>query len=325
MAWQPSMNWQNAKKRAEVLTQIRAFFLARNIIEVETPLLSHATVTDVHLDAFITQYNYSPESHFNQPIPLYAQTSPEFAMKRLLASGYGSCYQICKAFRHEQHGRYHNPEFTMLEWYRIGFDHFQLMDEVADLIKLVLGCPKVEQISYQALFLREVDVDPLIANTEQLLALISRHGKLSDWLEKEDSIDTLLQFVMAELIEPNIGKDTPCFVYNFPASQASLAKICRQDSRVAERFECYFKGIELANGFHELTNAEEQSARFNQDNEVRAQLGKGKHDIDINFIAALESGLPTCAGVALGIDRLMMLALSTPKIDEVITFPISNA
>lgn len=325
MSWQPSMNWQNAKQRAEVLAQIRAFFLARNVIEVETPLLSHATVTDVHLDAFITQYNYSQESHCNQSIPLYAQTSPEFAMKRLLASGYGCCYQICKAFRHEQHGRYHNPEFTMLEWYRIGFDHFQLMDEVADLIKLVLGCDKVEQISYQELFLREVDIDPLITTKEQLIVLISCHGKLSDWLEKEDSIDTLLQFIMAELIEPNIGKDIPCFVYNFPASQASLATICRQDPRVAERFECYFKGIELANGFHELTDAGEQISRFQQDNALRAQLGKVTHDIDENFIEALESGLPACAGVALGVDRLMMLALSTPNIDQVITFPISNA
>jgi lysyl-tRNA synthetase class 2 len=246
-------------------------------------------------------------------------------MKRLLASGYGCCYQICKAFRHEQHGRYHIPEFTMLEWYRIGFDHFRLMDEVAELIKLILVCKNVELISYQALFKREVDIDPLITDKNQLIALIISHDKLSDWLIKENSIDTLLQFVMAELIEPCIGKEIPCFVYNFPASQASLAKISSTDPRVAERFECYFHGIELANGFHELTDVEQQKQRFMQDNISRAQLGKVEPTIDGNFISALEHGLPPCAGVALGIDRLIMLALSADKIDQVITFPIINA
>ena len=325
MSWQPSMNWPHAKQRAQVLGQIRAFFLARNVIEVETPILAHATVTDAHLDTFVTHYNYSQDNHCDESINLFAQTSPEFAMKRLLASGYGCCYQICKAFRHEEQGRYHNPEFTMLEWYRIDFDHFQLMDEVAALIELILGCDQAERISYQALFIREVDIDPLMTNKEQLLALIAGRGKLSDWLENEDSLDTLLQFVMAELIEPNIGKNAPCFVYNFPASQASLAKISSQDLRVAERFECYFKGIELANGFHELTDAKQQKLRFEQDNEIRAQLGKAKHMIDENFISALEHGLPSCAGVALGIDRLIMLALSASKIDQVITFSIANA
>lgn len=325
MSWQPSMDWQHAKQRANVLAQIRTFFLARNVIEVDTPLLTHATVTDVHLDAFTTQYNYSKDSHCDESVSLYAQTSPEFAMKRLLASGYGCCYQICKAFRHEQYGRYHNPEFTILEWYRVGFDHFQLMDEVTALLQSILVCPQVERISYQALFIREVGIDPLDADKVALIALISARDKLSDWLEKEDCIDTLLQFIMAELIEPTIGKDIPCFVYNFPASQASLAKISTQDTRVAERFECYFKGIELANGFHELTDVQQQKLRFEQDNDIRSQLGKARHDIDDNFIAALEYGLPACAGVALGIDRLVMLALSVSKIDQVITFPIESA
>lgn len=325
MSWQASMSWQHAKQRAQVLGKIRAFFLARNVIEVDTPLLAQATVTDVHLDAFITHYNYSQDSHCDESKALYAQTSPEFAMKRLLASGYGCCYQICKAFRHEQHGRYHNPEFTMLEWYRLGFDHFKLMDEVASLLILVLDCQQVERISYQDLFIKEVNIDPLIADREQLITLISSRDKLSDWLEHEDCVDTLLQFIMAELIEPNIGKCMPCFVYNFPASQASLAKINRQDVRVAERFECYFKGIELANGFHELTDAKQQKLRFDQDNDMRIRLGKAEHDIDNNFISALEFGLPACAGVALGIDRLVMLALSLSKIDQAITFPITSA
>ena len=325
MSWQPTMDWQNAKQRAHILAQIRSFFLALDIIEVETPLLSHATVTDVHLDAFSTLYNYSAESHCDESTNLYAQTSPEFAMKRLLASGYGCCYQICKAFRHEQQGRYHNPEFTMLEWYRVGFDHFQLMDEVGELLSSVLGCQQVERISYQELFIREVAIDPLMTNRDELIRIISAHDKLSDWLEQEDCLDTLLQFIMAELIEPNIGDNKPCFVYNFPASQASLAKISLKDPRVAERFECYFKGIELANGFHELTDVAQQKLRFEQDNQTRTTLGKIEQDIDQHFISALEHGLPACAGVALGIDRLVMLALTVNKIDQVITFPIVNA
>ena len=325
MSWQPSMNWQSAKQRAKLLAKIRAFFSARDIVEVDTPLLSHQTVTDAHLDAFMTQYNYSPDSHCDESTSLYAQTSPEFSMKRLLASGYGCCYQICKAFRHEQHGRYHNPEFTMLEWYRIGFDHFQLMDEVADLIKLTIGCEQVERISYQALFIREVGIDPLNISKVELIALISSHDKLSDWLEQEDCIDTLLQFIMTELIEPVIGQELPCFVYNFPASQASLAKISSEDKRVAERFECYFKGIELANGFHELTDFVQQKQRFEQDNVTRVQLGKVEQQIDDKFMSALTHGLPACAGVALGIDRLVMLSLAAKKIDDVITFSIDNA
>ena len=325
MSWQPSMNWQDAKKRAHILAQIRSFFLVRNVIEVDTPILSHKTVTDAHLDAFVTQYSYSPESHCDESTALYAQTSPEFAMKRLLASGYGCCYQICKAFRHEQHGRYHNPEFTMLEWYRIDFDHFQLMDEVEALLQVVLDCQQGERISYQDLFITQVNIDPLDTDKQQLIEVISKHNKLSNWLETEDCIDTLLQFIMAELIEPNIGSDVPCFVYNFPASQASLAKVCKTDPRVAERFECYFKGIELANGFHELTDAEQQKLRFEKDNDFRTHLGKAEHVIDDNFILALEHGLPSCAGVALGVDRLIMLAISANKIDQVITFAIPDA
>ncbi|SEL59237.1 lysyl-tRNA synthetase, class 2 [Colwellia chukchiensis] len=325
MAWQASMSWQQAKQRAKILTQIRAFFAANNVVEVETPILSHATVTDAHLDAFTSQYHYSEDSHCDESITLYAQTSPEFAMKRLLASGYGCCYQICKAFRHEQHGRYHNPEFTMLEWYRLGFDHRQLMHEVADLLRLILGCQQVEYISYQALFLRETKIDPLQTNKKQLLTLIREHNKLSDWLQDEESLDTLLQFVMAELIEPKIGSKVPCFVYDFPASQASLAKISTKDSRVAERFECYFKGIELANGFHELTDAKQQQQRFEQDNLIRTKLAKPQRKIDQNFIAALAHGLPDCAGVALGVDRLIMLATSTKHIENVVAFTIERA
>lgn len=324
MAWHPSMSWQHAKQRAQILATIRNFFNARDVIEVETPLLSNGTITDIHLDPFVTQFNYSTDSSIEESKALYAQTSPEFAMKRLLASGYGCCYQICKAFRHEQHGRFHNPEFTMLEWYRVGFDHFQLMEEVSALLRDVLACKDTECISYQNLFLREVNIDPLKTNNEELTLLISEHGMLSDWLIKE-SKDTLLQFVMSEIIEPRIGNDIPCFVYNFPASQASLAKISADDSRVAERFECYFKGIELANGFNELTDADQQLMRFRADNETRSDMDKEQRPIDENFLAALKHGLPKCSGVALGVDRLLMLAIGAKSIDKVISFPIDNA
>ena len=325
MSWQPSMSWENAIKRAEILAKIRAFFLAKNVVEVETPILASSTVTDVHLEAFATQYHYSQASHYDLASVLYAQTSPEFAMKRLLADGYGCCYQICKAFRHEQHGRFHNPEFTMLEWYRVGFNHLQLMDEVSELLAISLGCNQVEKISYQQLFLREINIDPLNTDKVALINIISANDKLSDWLVTEDSLDTLLQFIMAELIEPHIGQNIPCFVYDFPASQASLARISPTDHRVAERFECYYRGVELANGFNELTDSEQQNERFKNDNKIRVQSGKPELEIDTKFISALKSGLPSCAGVALGIDRLIMLATSANHIDQVLTFPITNA
>lgn len=324
MTWQPSMNWHCAKQRATALTKIRRFFEVRDVVEVETPILAHSTVTDVHLDPFITHFSYSADSHVSQDTLLYAQTSPEFAMKRLLASGYGCCYQICKAFRHEQHGRFHNPEFTLLEWYRLDFDHFQLMNEVADLLMELLNVPTVEKITYQALFIREMGIDPLTVDRNELLKLIDKNNKLSDWLIEEDCIDTLLQFIMAELIEPKIGRDKPCFVYHFPANQASLAKLSASQPNVAERFECYFKGIELANGFNELTNADQQRQRFIEDNKQRKIIGKEQRELDEKFLLALTDGLPTCSGVALGIDRLLMLVMNKEHIDEVITFNVES-
>jgi lysyl-tRNA synthetase class 2 len=213
----------------------------------------------------------------------------------------------------------------MLEWYRLGFDHFQLMEEVAVLLKITLKCQQPTQITYQDLFKRSVALDPLTASTEEVLNVIKQHNKISDWLLKENDIDILLQFVFSEIIEPTIGLTEPCFVYNFPRSQASLAKISACDHRVAERFECYFQGIELVNGFHELTDAQQQLERFQEDNFKRLQMGLPKRLIDKNFIQALQQGLPACSGVALGIDRLVMLALKITHIEQVQTFPIECA
>jgi lysyl-tRNA synthetase class 2 len=324
MSWQPTLTWEYAQKRARLLQQVREFFDERNVVEVETPALSQGTVTDANLDAITCRYNFLNDSSPDQTTSLYLQTSPEFHMKRLLASGYGCIFQIAKAFRHEEAGRFHNPEFTLLEWYRLGFDHFALMKEVSELLKTVLDCNEPTQITYQDLFIDQLSVDPLTASRAQLLFLINEHDKLSEWLTVEQDNDILLQFVFSEIIEPNIGNDSPCFVYNFPRSQASLAKICPEDSRVAQRFECYFKGIELVNGFNELTDPEAQLERFQGDNRQRKTLFLPEMPIDTNLITALSQGLPQCAGVALGIDRLIMLALKAEHIEQVVSFPIER-
>jgi lysyl-tRNA synthetase class 2 len=324
MSWKPTLTWEYAQKRAQVLKQIRQFFDERNVVEVETPALSQGTVTDVHLDAITCKYNFLSDTSAEQATKLYLQTSPEFHMKRLLASGYGCIFQIAKAFRHEEAGRFHNPEFTLLEWYRLDFDHFALMKEVAELLKVILACKEPTRITYQQLFLDILKLDPLMTTRAELLSLIEDHGKMSDWLATEQDNDILLQFIYSEIIEPNIGNDSPCFVYNFPSSQASLAKICAKDSRVAERFECYFQGVELVNGFNELTDAEMQNQRFQEDNDIRKLLSLPEKSIDNYFVSALSEGLPQCSGVALGIDRLIMLALKAEHIEKVISFPIDR-
>ncbi len=325
MTWQSTLTWQNAQKRANILQEIRQFFAERNVVEVETPALSQGTVTDVYLDALTCKYNFLADSSSEQSAELFLQTSPEFHMKRLLASGYGCIYQIAKAFRHEESGRYHNPEFTMLEWYRIGFDQFELMSEVAELLQAVLGGDKALFTSYQDIFIETVSVDPLTATFDELVEVLTKHGKAADWLIEMNDADLLLQFIFTEIIEPTIGVNEPRFIYDFPIAQASLAKRSIDDPRVAQRFECYFRGIELVNGFNELTDASEQVARFEQDNAKRKQQGLAVKPIDGNFIAALNHGLPQCSGVALGIDRLVMLALDTQEISEVQSFSIERA
>jgi len=325
MSWQTKLTWHNAKIKAGIIEDIRLFFSERGVLEVDTPLLSNGTITDEHLDAFSVFYDYFSDSPVGHPSKLFLQTSPEFAMKRLLASGYGCIFQITKAFRDEAYGRFHNPEFTMLEWYRLGFDHFTLMNEVSELLQQVLRCKPPQRMTYQEAFINNVHVDPLATSNDELITLLKRHDKLSDWLVNESDIDILLQLVFSELIEPEIGLDAPCFIYNFPRSQASLAKISEDDERVAERFECYYQGIELANGFHELTDVDIQRARFEQDNAKRILTNKPERPIDQKFLLALKSGLPACAGVALGIDRLLMLAMKEKHIEQVQSFTIVDA
>ena len=351
--WQPSAPIPNLLKRAAVMAEIRRFFTDRGVLEVETPCMSQATVTDIHLFPFETRFVGPGHS---QGLNLYLMTSPEYHMKRLLAAGCGPVFQLCRSFRNEEMGRHHNPEFTtmpgpsmylcpvkkmgpfrneemgrhhnpeftMLEWYRPCYDMYRLINEVDDLLQQVLECQPAESLSYQQAFQRHLEIDPLSADKAQLREVAAKLD-LSNIADTEEDRDTLLQLLFTMGVEPHIGKDRPTFIYHFPATQASLAQISPEDHRVAERFEVYYKGIELANGFHELTDAHEQRLRFEQDNRKRAARGLPQQPIDNNLLAALEAGLPDCSGVALGVDRVVMLALGAESIGEVIAFTVDRA
>ena len=299
--WRPSATLETLKARAELYGSVRAFFSARGLLEVQTPLLSaHATV-DRHIESFRSG-------------SLWLHTSPEFAMKRLLAAGLGAIWQMGPVFRREEAGRHHNPEFTLLEWYRPGWDHHRLMDEVADLLA-ALGVPaQPARLSYRDAFVRHAGLDPFTASLETLRARANLAGH-----ESEHERDFWLDVLMAHVVGPQLGRDAPQFLYDFPASQAALARV-RGD--VAERFELFWNGIELANGFHELTDAAEQEARFRADQAWRRAQGRDVPPYDANLIAALHAGMPASAGVAVGIDRLLMLKLKLPDIAS--TFAFSN-
>ena len=245
-------------------------------------------------------------------------------MKRLLAAGSGAIFQLTKAFRNEESGQHHNPEFTMLEWYRPGFNAEQLMAEIDDLMQTVLGTQQADYISYQDVFINVLECDPLTASLDELKRIASEQG-FADIAATETDKDTLLQLLFCMCIEPQIGQQKPCFVYQFPASQAALARLNSDNPLVAERFELYFRNMELANGFYELTDATEQAARFASDNRKRETMGLKQIPTDSHLIAALAHGLPDCAGVALGVDRLVMLALDATHINQVIAFPIERA
>ncbi len=324
MTWQPTASINNLLKRAKIVSKVRQFFADRCILEVETPTLSQYAVTDVHLSSFHTLFLKPGENDEQQGRKMSLITSPEYHMKRLLAAGSGPIYQICKCFRnHEEVSRYHNPEFTMLEWYRIQFDMMQMINEVDDLLQSILDCEPAERISYQKAFQRHLNIDPLEADHATLVEAIKQ---LNIELNTDDyDRDTLLQCLFSFGVEPHIGQEKPIAIYNFPASQAALAAISSEDHRVASRFEFYYKGVELANGFKELTNPQEQKMRFEQNNIDRANQNLPPQNIDIELIAAMEAGLPDCAGVAVGLDRLIMLALDAMNLDDVISFTFERA
>jgi len=311
--WQPSASLDALRLRARLYQQLRDFFQRRNVLEVETPLLGQAASTDVHLASLSVEAENK-----------YLQTSPEFAMKRLLAAGSGAIYQICKSFRQGERGKRHNPEFTMLEWYRPGFDHFQLMAEVAELLFSLLGERPVRQVRYRSAFAQVLGIDPHCADTSQLAALAHQY---TGYQADDDDRDTLLDLLMSQVVEPTLGRDELTFIYDYPASQCALAKVKTdaQGTAVAKRFELYVDGIELANGYHELTDAVEQQRRFDVDLAERKHRGMPDVPADQKLVAALQSGMPDCAGVAMGLDRLLMLMAGSDSIRDVIAFPVDRA
>jgi lysyl-tRNA synthetase class 2 len=320
--WRPAAGLEVLRARAGMLAQVRAFFAAREVLEVETPVLCNAGVTDPHLINPTTSCLLAGD---HAPRRLYLQTSPEYAMKRLLAAGSGAIYQIGKAFRGDEAGRYHNPEFTLVEWYRPGLDYADIMAETAALLEAVTGrLAAVEGVSYAEAFRRHADIDPLRAPLQEIVDRASAAGiRIDDAerLERDDWLDLLL----SHLVAPRLGRDGPSFLTEFPASQAALARVVPGEPPVAERFEVFIDGIEIANGFHELTDAGEQRRRFEADNLRRDRAGLPKMPIDERLLAALDAGLPPCSGVALGFDRLVMITLGLPALRQTIAFPTEQA
>jgi len=316
--WRPTAGLEALHRRADLVALLRRFFAEREVLEVETPLLATATVTDFHLHS-LSCYLEAPEGSRQ----LFLQTSPEFAMKRLLAAGSGPIYQICKAFRDGETGRLHNPEFTLLEWYRPGFDHHALMDEVDALLHAVLRCPAGERLTYCEAFERHLGLDPHRAPVSELASVAEDRG-IDLVAAGSTDRDGWLQLLLAGFIEPRLDPSRPTFITDFPASQAALARLRSGDPPLAERFEVYVGGVELANGFHELADAAEQRRRFEADLEQRRRRGLPAVPLDERFLAALEAGLPDCAGVALGVDRLLMLATGVRNLAEVLSFSIAQ-
>jgi lysyl-tRNA synthetase class 2 len=324
--WQPSATVEVLRLRARLLESIRTFFSARGVLEVETPILSATGVTDPALVNLVSRY-IGPLFPHGQT--LYLQTSPEFPMKRLLAAGAGSIYQICKAFRDGEFGRLHNPEFTMLEWYRVDFDHHRLMNETGELIMELLAphlkLGAAENTTYRDAFHRHVGLEPYATAADfAAVAKIHQIRAPRDLLVQND-LSVWRDLLFTHVVEPKLGQGRLTFIYDYPASQASLARILPGNPPVAARFEVYLNGIELANGFHELADPAEQRTRFERQLRTRAANGLPDVPVDERLLAALAHGLPDCSGVALGVDRLIMLAAGAHTIAEVMAFPVDRA
>lgn len=314
VSWLPSASIQLLRSRAELISKIRQFFIERRYLEVETPVMARYGVTDVYLSnikAFFRGETY------------YLQTSPEYHMKRLLAAGSGPIFQLARVFRDDELGRWHNPEFTLLEWYQLHINHYDLMDEVDLLLQTILQSRPMIKKTYQQIFLEVCMMDPFTASIEQLKKVLIQHHLDKVLSPQEQDIDQYLFLLMSHVVEPFLAQESaPVAIYNFPASQASLSQV---REGVAERFEVYYQGVELANGFHELTDVEAQKKRFIQDQQHRIQKGLMAMDADRYLLEALEHGLPSCSGVALGVDRLLALALKQPSIANVFSFDFSRS
>jgi lysyl-tRNA synthetase class 2 len=315
VAWRPAASRAAVQQRARALAQIRQFFAARAVLEVTTPVMVRAAVTDLHLaSARVVLPGDEANARF-------LHTSPEYAMKRLLASGSGDIYQICQVVRGFERGRLHNSEFTLLEWYRQGATLEQLMEEVHALVELVAGRRlPLERLTYAQAFERLLSLDPLEATLETLRGRAVELGFCARDAHRLHR-DALLDFLLTAAVGPHLGQGNLTFLHRYPASQAALARLDPADRRVALRFEAYFQGIELANGFDELTDPAQQRERFECDLRERQKHGLPAGHVDERLLAALAAGLPACCGVALGFDRLVMLAGAYQQIDSVLSFP----
>jgi lysyl-tRNA synthetase class 2 len=316
--WRPSASLEVLQLRARLLQRARAYFEASGALEVETPVLVRAAVTDVHLESLAVHRSDGERVGF-------LHTSPEYAMKRLLCAGAPDIFQVAHVFREGERGRRHNPEFTMIEWYRLGMDHFELMNDVEALLRTLLeplrAVGPTTHVTYADAFESALGVNPLEAATADIEAAAMRSGlDIPPGIASER--DSLLDLAMATLVTARFPSDRITFVRDFPASQAALARV---DGPVAARFEAFWGGLELANGFHELDDAREQALRFESDDATRRARGQPARTMDQSFLAALAAGLPPCAGVALGFDRVVMVAVGARHIDEVVAFPTERA
>ena len=310
MSWQPSSSIETLQARAKFNGYIREFFALRGVMEVETPVLSQAGVNDANLQPVVASCCDKTS---------YLQTSPEYPMKRLLAAGSGDIYQICKTFRDGELGARHNPEFTMLEYYRLNFDLKTLMDEVAQLVGDYLMIQARRDISYEQALKQYAQLDVFNETDEALRQRVTEFVGPDLELSRDESLD----IIMSHVVEPNLPKDCLVFIYEYPASQAALAKVFTDQNGIqkAKRFELYVNGLELANGYHELTDPKEQAERFDH----QAALRERNQLEDVNFLQALEQGLPDCSGVAIGLDRILMLKLGLRDIASVLSFDFSRA
>jgi lysyl-tRNA synthetase class 2 len=320
--FRPTASWENLRLRARLLRRLREFFHQHGFLEVETPILSADTVVERHLDPFQTEV---PHGSGRPSRRLWLQTSPEFAMKRLLAAGGRAIYQVTRAFRLDEQGPLHNPEFTMVEWYRAGDGMDEGMQLTSDLCEDLLRRGPAERVSYAEAFQQHVGPDPHTADAGELKAAAQSRGiAVPESLCLADR-DGWLDLLLAECVQPNLGNSRPVLLYDFPAGQAALARVRQDDPPVAERFELYLSGVELASGYHELRDVAELRDRIERTNAQRRADGKSALPERSRLLAAMEAGLPAAVGVALGFDRLVMLAAGAKNLAEVMAFPFDRA
>lgn len=309
------------RQRAALNALIRAFFAERDVLEVETPILSEAGNTEPNIDSFHTRFSGHVDAGSAQR---WLRTSPEYPLKRLLAAGVGDCYELGRVFRNGEAGGRHNPEFTMLEWYRVGWEHHRLIDETVALVRAALAQvgreATLQVLDYRSLYQAHVGLDPFEASLEQLQAPLAGVCIDADGLTRDDWLDLL----MTHCIQPHFGDDQMTVVHDWPASQAALARVRPGTPPLAERFELYLGAVELANGYHELNDADEQRARFVRDHAVRQARGAMLPPLDQRLLDALPA-LPDCAGVAVGVDRLLMAMNRTARIADVLAFDFAHA